>query len=454
LTAAGIAPGPINIAGAGLAGSLMALLLAKRGFAVTVYDRRSDPRAAPVDAGRSINLALASRGLLALERAGIADRIRPQIIEMRGRMVHPLDGATSFQAYGQTAREVIYSVSRSALNVALIAAADEHPNVTFRFRHSAKRAHVQLGALFVTDEASGYSHEVALRPTIATDGAGSAVRHSLVAAGLTGAREELLDHDYKELTIPARSGDYALDPHALHIWPRGGFMLIALANPGGSFTATLFLPKAGPNSFAELRDAAAVNRFFEQQFPDALALIPELTTEFVRHPQGIMGTVYCDQWHAAGSVLLLGDAAHAIVPFHGQGMNCALEDCVALDRLIGSHNDWDAVFTAFQAERKPNADAIAKMAIENYIEMRSSVLDAGFLRRRELALALERDYPQRFVPRYAMVMFHPEISYAEALERGETQQQILLALEKVEPESQADLARALIEARLPPLGSR
>jgi kynurenine 3-monooxygenase len=454
LTAKGIAPGPINIAGAGLAGSLMALLLAKRGFTVTVYDRRSDPRAAQADAGRSINLALASRGLLALERAGVADRVRPQIIEMRGRMVHPLDGATSLQAYGQTAREVIYSVSRSALNLALISAADEHPNVTFRFRHSAKRAHPQLGALFVTDESAGYSHEVALRPTIATDGAGSAVRHSLVAAGLTSAREELLDHDYKELSIPAREGDYALDPHALHIWPRGGFMLIALANPGGSFTATLFLPKTGPNSFAELCNAAAVQRFFEQQFPDALALMPELTNEFARHSQGIMGTVYCDQWHAAGSVLLLGDAAHAIVPFHGQGMNCALEDCVALDRLVGAHDDWDVVFTAFQAERKPNADAIAKMAIENYVEMRSSVLDAGFLRRRELALALEREYPARFVPRYAMVMFHPEISYAEALERGETQKEILLALDRVEPESQADLARALIEARLPPLGSR
>jgi kynurenine 3-monooxygenase len=454
LTPPGIAPGPINIAGAGLAGSLMALLLAKRGFHVTAYDRRGDPREAAADSGRSINLALASRGLLALERAGVAERVSPHIIEMRGRMVHALEGAPSFQAYGQSAHEVIYSVSRAALNRTLIAAADEHPNVTFRFRHSARRAHPPLGALFVTDEIAKHSHEVALRPTIAADGAGSAIRHSLVAAGLTSAREDLLDHDYKELSIPARDGGYALDPHALHIWPRGGFMLIALANPGGSFTATLFLPKTGPNSFAQLTSATAVEGFFAHHFPDALALMPDLTAEFMRNAQGIMGTVYCDQWHAAGSVVLLGDAAHAIVPFHGQGMNCALEDCIALDRLVGAHDTWEAVFSAFQAERKPNADAIARMAIENYVEMRASVLDAGFLRRREMALALERDYPGRFVPRYAMVMFHPEISYAEALQRGETQQQILLALDKVEPESQADLARALIDAQLPPLRAR
>ncbi len=446
-----IAPGHVNIVGAGLAGALLAVLLARRGFRVTIFDRRPDPRTIRDDSGRSINLAMATRGLRALERAGVATAVAKLLVTMRGRMVHPLAGDPALQAYGQSEREVIYSVARDALNRLLIDAADAHPQVSFRFRHAALRADPVRGALLVRDETAQYGYEVALQPTIAADGAGSAIRNGLRAAGLTRAREELLDHDYKELTIPAVAGRHALDPQALHIWPRGGFMLIALPNPDSTFTATLFLPKYGTSSFAELTTPAAVRAFFSAQFPSARALMPALEREFFEHPQGIMGTVHCDPWRVGGEVLLLGDAAHAIVPFHGQGMNCAFEDCATLDELLDECADWPEVFAEFQRRRKPNADAIAQMALENYTEMRASVLDATYQRRRELALALERTYPRQFIPRYSMVMFHPEIGYADALTRGAVQQEILAALDAAPGAEREALARRLIDTQLLPI---
>ncbi|MBV9697153.1 MAG: FAD-dependent monooxygenase, partial [Gammaproteobacteria bacterium] len=282
----------------------------------------------------------------------------------------------------------------------------------------------------------------------ATDGAGSGVRASLAAQALTSVRESWLDHDYKELTIPAeRAG--ALEREALHIWPRGGFMLIALPNTDGSFTATLFLARAG---FASLASPEAVQAFFAREFPDAVPLMPDLLAEFARHPQGALGTVHTLPWHAGGDVLLLGDAAHAIVPFHGQGMNAAFEDCVVFDALLDTPAPWAERFARFEAARRPNTEAIAQMALENYREMRDAVLDATFLRRKELALALERHFPGRFIPRYAMVMFHPEIPYAEALRRGALQAELLEALDPG-PQGGLDLARAaaLVTARLPPL---
>jgi kynurenine 3-monooxygenase len=446
-----IVPGPINVVGAGLAGSLLALLLARRGFTVTVFERRDDPRATSVDSGRSINLALATRGLHALERGGLAANVQSLLVEMRGRMVHSRDGATQLQSYGQSSREVIYSVARGALNRLLIEAADSHPNLAFRFGHAALRAIPALDTLLMNDVAAQHGYSVTLAPTIAADGAGSMIRQSMIAAGLTTAREEWLDHDYKELTIPAIDGRHALEQNALHIWPRGGFMLIALPNPDGSFTATLFLPKHGPNSFAELQSPDAVRAFFAAQFPSALALLPGVASEYFEHPQGNMATVYCDRWHVGGDVLLLGDAAHAIVPFHGQGMNCAFEDCATLDDLLDECADWPELFAEFQQRRKPNADAIARMALENYTEMRASVLDAAYQKRRELALALERQFPRRFIPRYSMVMFHPEISYREAEARGAVQQDILAVLDGFDGERRNDLARELIDSRLEPL---
>ena len=451
------APGTgVNIIGAGLAGALLAVLLARRGFAVTLHERRPDPRQAAPERGRSINLALAARGIAALERAGVMERVRPLTIAMRGRMVHELSGASALQPYGQREHEVIYSVGRADLNRVLIEAALSHPNVTVRFNSQALGVDVARDRLRLRDTANGSEHELPLAPAIATDGAGSAVRASLAAAGLVTVREDWLDHDSKELTVPPAAGAAVLERHALHIWPRGGFMLIALPNIDGSFTATLFLARAGAQGFAALDTPAAVAGFFAAQFPDAVPLMPRLLEEFAQHPQGQLGTVHTAAWHAGGKLLLLGDAAHAIVPFHGQGMNAAFEDCRVLDELIERHEGWEALFAEFERVRRPNTEAIARMAVENYLEMRDAVLDARFIRLKGHAMALERRYPDRFIPRYSMVMFHPEIPYAEALRRGVLQAQLL---EELDPGNAAgagaalDLERAgrLICERLPPV---
>ena len=444
----------VNIIGAGLAGALLAVLLARRGLAVALYERRPDPRQARPERGRSINLALAARGIRALERAGVMERVRPLTIAMRGRMVHERTGASSLQPYGQREHEVIYSVGRADLNRMLIDEALRHPRVTVRFNQQCTGVDAAANRLRLRDTVSGSEHEVDLAPAIATDGAGSAVRASLAAAGLLTVREHWLDHDYKELTVPPVAGEPALERHALHIWPRGGFMLIALPNTDASFTATLFLARAGAAGFAALDSRAAVASFFAREFPDAVPLLPGLAEEFARNPQGQLGTVHASPWHAGGKLLLLGDAAHAIVPFHGQGMNAAFEDCRVLDELLDGHGEWLTLFAEFERVRRPNTEAIAEMALQNYLEMRDTVLDARFLRLRHLAMALERRFPNRFIPRYSMVMFHPEIPYAEALRRGVVQAQLLDDLdggETAQAGPDLDRAEQLIRARLPPL---
>jgi kynurenine 3-monooxygenase len=443
----------VNIVGAGLAGALLALLLARRGLAVALYERRADPRQARPERGRSINLALAARGLRALERAGVLESVRPLLIPMRGRMVHDRAGGVALQPYGQREHEVIYSVGRADLNRVLIEAAARHGNVSVHFSQQCLRADPGAGHLSFRDGVSGREYQQPLAPTIAADGAGSAVRASLAAAELLGVREEWLDHDYKELTIPATAGG-ALERHALHIWPRGGFMLIALPNTDGSFTATLFLAREGPRSFAALATPQAVQEFFVREFADALPLLPDLAAQFTAHPQGQLGTVYTVPWQVRGEVLLLGDAAHAIVPFHGQGMNAAFEDCAELDALLAATPDSEQLFARFEQSRRPNTTAIAHMALENYLEMRDAVLDAGFVRRKALAMALERRFPERFIPRYSMVMFHPEISYAEAERRGALQEQLLTDLDEAggdETAADSPLAARLIRERLAPI---
>jgi len=406
--------GGVNIVGAGLAGSLLAVLLAKRGFNVTVYERRADPRIGPADSGRSINLALAARGIRGLELAGLLGRVMPITIPMRGRMVHEHDGTAQLQMYGVRPEEVIHSVSRATLNRVLIEEAAALPNVSFHFGQLCLGLAHDRDVLEFRDEVDGRIHHCAAQATIATDGGGSAVRDSLVAREVASVREEPLEHDYKELTIPGRDGKHVMDPNALHIWPRGGFMLIALPNLDGTFTATLFLARVGANSFEQLRDARDVDAFFAREFPSARALIPGLTREWFEHPQGSLGTVYTRGWHLDGNVLLLGDAAHAIVPFHGQGMNCAFEDCAELMRMMDEHHTWAGLFEAFEQERRPNTDAIARMALENYLEMREAVLDPEYRKRKKQAEELEKQDPG-FIPRYSKVMFHPEIRYVEAL---------------------------------------
>jgi kynurenine 3-monooxygenase len=430
----------IAIIGGGPAGSLLAILLARRGLKPVVIERGPPFSYAAPRGGRSINLALAARGIAALRRAGIEAEVAKLLIPMRGRMVHDLTGTQRFLAYGQRPDEQIYSVSRATLNTLLYELAAQH-GVEYRFGEQCVGVDRDGAPLIETDAGR---QRLAVDVVLAADGAGSEVRRALAALGGIAAREELLDHGYKELTLPARDGDFALDPNALHIWPRGGFMLIALPNPDRTFTATLFLPHAGEQSFASL-GPSQVAPFFRREFADAVPLLPGLAGDYANHPVGVLGTVRCRPWSYAARVLLVGDAAHAIVPFHGQGMNAAFEDCVALDRLIDAHgrHDWPGVFAAFEAERAPNAHAIAEMALENYREMRDDVRDPSFELRAQVSFELERLFPGRFIPRYSMVMFHPEISYLDAQRRGALQARILDdLLAEADSLEQIDFARA------------
>ena len=445
---------PVTIIGAGLCGSLLALMLKRRGHIVSLLERRADPRTAPPVAGRSINLALSARGIRALERAGVFPRVKKFLMPMRGRIIHSKDGATEVQPYGQRRDEQIYSVSRARLNRILIDAAEDC-GIAVRFGQEARGFDESGRGIVMTDHASGSGWTCSDTPVIAADGAGSAMRRALHDAAGIAATESLLPHGYKELCIPpGPGGKHLLDAAGLHIWPRGGFMLIALPNPGGDFTLTLFLPNEGRESFASLDSPTAVEAFFLRYFTDVMPLIPGLVESFLANPIGILGTVRCGSWHDGGRLLLIGDAAHAIVPFHGQGMNLAFEDCVVLDEVAGTARDWEAAFAAFQERQLPNANAIADMALENYVEMRDTVRDPKYKLRKELSFELERRLPDRFIPRYSMVMFHDEIPYAVAQQRGAVQQALLdvlvrdaLTLEEI------DLATAerLVREKLTPL---
>lgn len=454
----------LTLIGAGLVGALTATLLAQRGFDVDVFERRPDPRRHGFIGGRSINLALAERGWHGLRVAGLTRAIEPIAVMMRGRMVHHLDGHTELLRYGRDDSEVIWSVNRGALNMALLDAA-EAAGARVHFAQRLERVDWARGELQMVDDA-GATRSHAAACVLGADGAGSALRAALAGAIELGERFEPLDHSYKELEIPAVAGAapgtraaYALEPNALHIWPRGNYMCIALPNAEGSFTVTLFLPNASADaarpSFASVRSGADAHALFARDFADALALIPDLAHDFAANPTGVLGTLYLERWHLDGRALLLGDAAHAIVPFHGQGMNCGFEDAVELaDLLADARHERERAFAEFQRRRKPNADAIAAMALENYIEMRDSVADAHFLLMRTLERTLAARHPGRFVPRYWMVTFS-RVPYRVAFERGEVQAQILRELTAGKTAlEQVDLAQAdaLVLQRLAPLG--
>lgn len=416
----------ITLVGAGLAGSLFAMLLARRGHRVTIHERRPDPRKIRASSGRSINLALANRGIHALERAGVMDRVRPALIPMAGRMLHDENGGLKLVPYGNKPHEVIYSVSRGGLNAALIDAAEATGRVAIRFGETC--VGVDFGRRRLRLHAGGDAtiRESAYEVLLGTDGSASAVRAAIVDAAKGDLVEEPLGHGYKELSIPAApGGGFRMEKNALHIWPRGEYMLIALPNADGSFTATLFLPNRGEESFEALRSPEDVRRLFESRFPDAIPLLPDLVDDFFGNPTGHLETIRCRPWHFDDQALILGDAAHAIVPFHGQGMNAAYEDCDELDRLLDRPDrPWKELFAEFEDIRRPNTDAIADMALENYVEMRSTVREPLFQLKKELSFRLEERHPGRFVPRYSMVMFH-RIPYAEAKRRGEIQDAIL-----------------------------
>ncbi len=417
----------INILGAGQCGTLLATMLAKNGLSVNLYERNADPRGIHATAGRSINLALAARGINALRKAGIFSRVEPLLVPMRGRMVHAVDSSTELLPYGQRDDEQIYSASRGELNKILLDAAEELGDVEIRFGQGAMGYDTSTRSAQMRDLEGNSDYEIEAQPLIAADGAGSVIRSSLNKSGKVDATESLLVHGYKELAIPAGpNGEFPLEPNALHIWPRGGFMLIALPNPGGDFTLTLFLPNEGEISFEALSDEQSASVFFEKHFPDAVPLIPDYANAMVNNPLGLLGTVRCRHWHDGGNVLLIGDAAHAIVPFHGQGMNLAFEDCVVLDRILKTTDaNWQDVFSQFESEQLANANAIANMALENYVEMRDTVRDPKFVLRKALAFELERRQPKRFIPRYSMVMFHADIPYLVAQQRGELQKALL-----------------------------
>jgi kynurenine 3-monooxygenase len=385
-------------------------------------------RRTKVSAGRSINLAVSARGIHALDRAGLWKAMQNIVVPMKGRMMHSLASELTFQPYGRAEWEVINSVSRADLNISLMNAA-ESEGVKIHFQQRCTGIDTKTGQLRMHDERDGRERSIDADLVIGCDGSASAIRGEMLKLSRFNFSQEYLDYGYKELTVPARpGGQHALEPQALHIWPRGNYMLIALPNVDGTFACILFLPFEGEDSFAQLTSPSAVMEFFQSRFPDAFALMPQLEDNFFAHPTGSMVTVKCLPWHVRDNALLLGDAAHAIVPFFGQGINCGFEDCTVLLELIEVHApDWERVFRDFELARKTNTDAIADMAVENFIEMRDRVADPRFLLRKRVELALEAKYPQLFVPKYSMVTFH-RIPYATAKRRGEMQDRILADL--------------------------
>jgi kynurenine 3-monooxygenase len=420
----GPAPTEVAVAGAGLTGALAAIRLARLGHTVTVYERRDDPRATRRHEGRSINLAMSTRGLDALEHAGLAEAVRAGGVAMHGRMIHARDGALAHQPYSADPGKHLLSVDRDRLNEVLLDAAGEEPGVTLRFAHKIVDFALDDDTLRV--EHQGETRTVSHPVVIGADGAFSAVRSRLQRTDRFRYEQDYLEHGYKELTIAAGpDGSPRIDPHALHIWPRGGHMMIALANPDGSFTCTLFWPFDGPDGFERIDTAAEVEAVFARDFADAAVLIPDLAEQYLRNPTSSLVTVRCSPWHVRGRALVLGDAAHAVVPFYGQGANAALEDVTILVDELHRHADWEPAFRAFFADRKPDADALAELALDNFVEMRDKVSSRRFrvesaLRRRAHAL-----FPQRFVTLYEMVTFS-RTPYAEAVARAERQDRMII----------------------------
>jgi kynurenine 3-monooxygenase len=445
----------ITLIGAGLVGSALATFLARRGYEVDVHERRPDMRKETISAGRSINLAVSVRGLHALKQLGLEKQVLDIAVPMRGRMIHAVDGALTFQRYGRDDSECINSVSRGELNKLLMTSAEATGKTRIFFNRRAIRADLNAGAVTFHNEKTGQDETVNSSHIIGTDGSASVLRSEILKlAPKNTHREDYLDYGYKELVIPAGpGGSFQIEKNALHIWPRGTFMLIALPNTDGSFTCTLFLPLEGPLSFASIQGAAAVRKLFQDQFPDALALMPKLEEDFLENPTGKMVTIKCTPWNYQDRALLVGDAAHAIVPFFGQGMNCGFEDCTVFDELLSQHGSLGEVFQAFTSARKTHSDAIGDMAVENFVEMRDKVGNAHFLMEKAVERILQEKFPGDYVSRYALVTFSRE-PYRFAYEMGAVQAEILTELcSGISAADQVDLARAekLIRAKLSPL---
>ncbi|GAB3574320.1 NAD(P)/FAD-dependent oxidoreductase [Hymenobacter daeguensis] len=432
--------------GAGLVGSLLSLYLARRGHPVEVFERRADPRRAGFQEGRSINLALSDRGWRALEGVGVGDDIRQVGIPMTGRVMHDVHGNLTRQPYG-VADQAIYSVNRGHLNRRLLDLAEAQPNVRLHFGQQCLGIDLKQQELHLLDTATRQEHTATYTRLFGTDGAFSAVRGALQKTDRYDYSQDYLEYGYKELTIAAGpDGAWQIEKNALHIWPRGQYLMIALPNLDGSFNCTLFFPYEGPESFAALQTPADVTAFFTRVFPDAVPLMPALEEEFFAHPTGSLVTIRCFPWKFGDDVLLLGDASHAIVPFYGQGMNAGFEDCSVLNELLDQHGDadWPVILSEFQQQRKPNTDAMADLAVYNFVEMRDRVADPRFLLQKKIEARISAQYPGRWTPLYSQVTFS-HTPYAEAWAAGQRQDAIMARL-MPHIQAEADFDRPEVQA--------
>ena len=434
------------IIGSGLAGPLLAIYLSQRGYPVQLYEKRPDLRVENIPAGRSINLALSHRGIKAIKSAGVFDKIDPLLIPMKGRMVHLSGGDIEFQPYSIHPHEYINSISRGELNKILMTKAEASGKVQIYFDHSLLEIDEYTNELIFEN---GNRAPVADH-VFGADGAGSVIRKHIDGKVLSPSYVDPLGHDYKELHIaPSKDGEFQLDSSALHIWPRGEFMLIALPNMDKSFTCTLFLPTEGKRSFKSLRTPELVTEFFHTYFEGALPLVENFPNAFFDNPTGKLGTVYTDEWQYNNQYCLIGDAAHAVVPFFGQGMNASFEDCeVLMQCLDEAQGNWEGVCEKYSSVRKADGDAIAKMAIENYVEMRDLVTRKEFIQQKEIANILMERFPDRFIPRYNMVSF-TSIPYSEVYRRSAIQKEIISKLDLKKPDITA--AESMVKEKLSPL---
>ncbi|MDG1661488.1 MAG: NAD(P)/FAD-dependent oxidoreductase [Winogradskyella sp.] len=421
----------ILIIGAGLCGSLLSLRMAQRGYNVNVYEMRPDIRKTDISAGRSINLAFSDRGNKGMKLVGLEEKVKELCIPMNGRMLHDREGNTFLSNYSGRDHEYINSISREGLNAMLLDEVEKHENVKIHFNKKCLSVDFENTKAHFEEYHTKDKFIEDADCIIATDGAGSALRRSyyLERKFLFSFSQDYLTHGYKELTIlPTENGDYKTYKSALHIWPRGDFMVIALPNLDGSFTVTLFLSYAkGEYNFNNLNTQEIVTEFFQKEFPDALELMPNLVDEFFENPTAPLGTVKCSPWHYKGNTLLMGDSAHAIVPFYGQGMNASFEDVVEFDAILDKYEgDWKTIFSEYGKTRKKDTDAIADLAIDNFHEMKDHVGQAIFQEKRKIEMALEKEFPEDYSSKYSLVTFNEQIGYREAMLRGRAQDKAIL----------------------------
>jgi len=443
----------VTIVGAGLVGSLLSIYLSKRGYKVNVFERRADMRLETMSAGRSINLALSDRGWRGLEGVGIADDIKKISIPMYGRFIHHKDGTNAYQPYGK-GNQAIYSVSRADINMKLMDLAEQQENVNIQFNKKCTLINRKELAITFEDNLTKETSNTSTDLLFGADGAFASSRLSIqLQSDRFEYNQHYIDCGYKELIIPAgKNGEFLLDKNALHIWPRGSFMMIALPNPDGNFTCTLFLPFEGEKSFSNLKTDKQVEDFFKSEFSDAFTLMPTLISDFKTNATASLVTVKCFPWVFDNKIGLIGDAAHAIVPFYGQGMNCGFEDCVVLNELIEKHNDdWDIIFPEYEQLRKPDGDAIADLAIANFVEMRDKTADPKFILQKKIEAKFSQHYPDKWIPLYSMVTYSPHIRYSTALKEGQKQQKIMdeiMALNNIESIWESDEIESEILKRI------